>query len=397
MHHKIHPFTRRDFLTAAAGTLMFASSGLGQQLGNKKMREMLVYIGTYTSGASKSEGIYIYKLNLVSGELLPYKTVKNVIEPSFLTIDMKRKYLFAVNETQEYEGKKSGAVSSFAINQRTGDLEFLNKQPSLGGSPCHVTVSNNGRFVLVANYVGGNVSVYPVGRDGKLGASIDLEQHSGFGPKKDRQETAHAHSIMLDKNNRFALANDLGIDRVMIYDYDGRKGQLKTNAVQPFYQTKAGSGPRHLKFHPTGKFAFIINELDMTISSLAYDAKLGTLKELQTVPTLPATFFGQNSCADIHISPDGKFLYGSNRGHDSIVSYRVSENGTLQFIEHTPTGGKTPRNFTIDPTGKFLLAANQNSNSIVVFGIDEGSGKLRHTGNTAEVPTPVCLKIIPGF
>jgi len=400
MQPKKNNFTRRDFVKlAAAGTvgLTFADSISGQSSTNKNAKEMLVYTGTYTSGKSRSEGIYIYKLNLETGELKLYKTIKNVVEPSFLAIDNSRKYLYAVNETVEYEGKKSGAVSAFAINQKTGDLQFLNRQPSLGGAPCFVTVTKNEKFVLVANYVGGNVTVFPIQTDGKLGASIDLVQHSGSGANKERQEAAHAHSIMLDQNNRFAFANDLGIDKVMIYQFDNKSGKLKPNSAQPFYQTKAGAGPRHFAFHPNGKFAFVINELDMTISSLTYDARQGTLKEIQTVPTLPVDFSGANSCADIHVSPNGRFLYGSNRGHDSIVSFRIDEkNGHLAYIEHISTGGKTPRNFAIDPTGQFLLAANQNSDSIVVFRIDEKSGKLTQT-RKAEAPTPVCLKLIPVF
>lgn len=394
-------YTRRDFLkTVAVGTLglTLAKTIYSQSPNDKNSKEMLVYIGTYTSGKSKSEGIYIYKLNLESGALTPYKTVKNVVEPSFLTIDKDKKYLYAVNETVEYEGKQSGAVSAFAINQKTGDLEFLNRQPSLGGAPCYVLVSDNGRFVLVANYVGGNVAVLPVEKDGRLGASIDLVQHSGSGANKQRQEAAHAHSIMLDENNRFAFASDMGIDKVMIYEFDARSGKLKPNVAQVFYQTKAGAGPRHFAFHRDGKLAFVINELDMTISSLAYDAKRGTLKEVQIVPTLPAGWSGANTCADIHVSPNGKFLYGSNRGHDSVVSYRIdAQNGKLEYVGHSSTGGKTPRNFAIEPSGRFLLAANQNSDSIVVFRIDEKSGKLTSTGNAAQVPSPVCLKLIPTF
>jgi 6-phosphogluconolactonase len=400
MQNKNSNFTRRGFLKiVAVGTVgaTLAGSGFGQQSGVEKLKEMLVYIGTYTSGKSKSEGIYIYKLNLASGELKPYKTVKNVVEPSFLAIDKNKKYLYAVNETEKYEGKKSGAVSAFAINQKTGDLTFLNKQPSLGGAPCFITVSENQKFVLVANYVGGNVAVFPVETDGKLGASIDLEQHSGSGANKERQEAAHAHSINLDKTNRYAVACDLGIDKVLIYRFDSKTGRL-TPSEQPFFQTKAGAGPRHFAFHPNGKNAFVINELDSSVTSLDFDAKRGTLKEIQTVSTLPVNWSGANTCADIHVAPNGEFLYGSNRGHDSIVSYKIDgKTGKLEFIEYTSTGGKTPRNFAIDPNGKFLLAANQNSDSIVVFRIDEKSGKLASTGNTAQIPMPVCLKLIPDF
>lgn len=397
MQPKKYGYTRRGFIETAIGTFLLAGSGIGQQPAGGKVKEMLVYIGTYTSGKSKSEGIYIYKLNLASGELYPYKIVKNVVDPSFLAIDKNNQYLYAVNETIEYEGRNSGAVSAFAIDQRSGDLSFLNKQPSLGGAPCYVSVSKDGKFVLAANYVGGNVVVLPVEKDGRLAASTDLEQHSGSGPNKDRQEAAHAHSIVFADDNRFAFSGDLGTDKVMVYEYDRQSGKLKPNAAQPYYQTKAGAGPRHITFHPKGKIAFVINELDMTISSFAYDGKRGTLRVIQTVPTLPPGFSGSNTCADIHVSPNGNFLFGSNRGHDSIVSYRISENGMLEYIEHTPTGGKTPRNLAIDPTGTFLLAANQNSDSIVVFRIDEKTGKLAQTKTSVKVPSPVCLKLIPSF
>ena len=392
-------FTRREFLgigLSGAASLMLAQKAIAQT--NKKSKEMLLYIGTYTS-SGKSEGIYVHKFDLETGKLTPLHIVKDVLEPSFLTIDKSRKYLYAANELLEYEGKKSGAVSAFAIDQKTGNLQFLNKQSSLGDAPCFITTSENEKFALVANYLGGNVSVYPIEKDGKLGASVDLAQHTGFGPNKDRQESAHAHSIILDRNNRFAFAADLGIDKLMIYAFDAKTGKLKPNENQPFYQTKAGAGPRHFSFHPNGKLAFLINELDLTMTSLAYDEKIGMLKEIQIVPTLPAGVSTVGAtCADIHVSPNGKFLYGSNRWHNSIVSYKIDEKtGRLEYIEHTLTGGKKPRNFAIAPDGKFLLVANQDSDNIVVFRIDEKTGKLQTTGNIAQVPVPVCLKFIPSF
>lgn len=393
--------TRRGFVKSVGlgivGALL-ADSLRGQSFAAQTSGELLVYVGTYTSGKSRSEGIYICKLNLASGALTALRTVPNVIEPSFLTVDKNRKYLYAVNETVEYAGKKSGAVSAFAINQKTGDLTFLNKQPSDGGAPCHISESNNGKFVLVANYVGGNVAVLPIEKDGKLRAAVDVKQHSGTGANAARQEAAHAHSIILDQQNKFAFVNDLGIDKVLIYRFDERTGKLTANPAQAFYQTKPGAGPRQFKFHPNQRFAFIINELDATISALEYNAQLGTLKEIQTVPTLPADFKGANTCADVQIAPNGKFLYGSNRGHDSLVVYKIDEKtGRLEYVEHTATGGKTPRNFAIDPTGKFLLAANQNSDSIVVFSVDPQTGKLNQTNNRAAVPSPVCLQLIPAF
>ena len=393
-------FTRREFLTISGiGTagILLAKTADASFIMDKKSKEMLLYVGTYTSQGS--EGIYVFKFNAETGNLSKLHTVKNVVEPSYLTIDKGRKFLYAVNETAEYEGKKSGAVSAFAIDQKTGNLTFLNKQPSLGGAPCFIIVSENEKFVLVANYLGGNVSVFPIEAGGKIGASVDLAQHGGAtGPNKDRQEAAHAHSINLDNKNRYAIACDLGVDKVFIYEFDASNGKLKPNPAQSVYQTKPGAGPRHFAFHPKGKFAFLINELDMTISSLEFDEKSGTLKEIQSVPTLPESFKGSNTCADLHVSPNGKFLYGTNRGHDSLVVYKIDEKtGKLEYVEHTLTGGKTPRNFTIAPNGKFLLAANQNSDSIIVFKIDEKSGKLTKTENKATVSMPVCLKLIPAF
>lgn len=376
--------------------LSAAKSVIGQSLPKKNVKEMLVYVGTYTSGKSKSEGIYIYKLDMETGALNHFSTVAGVVEPSYLTIDKHKRFLYAVNETVEFEGEKSGAVSAFAIDKKNGNLAFLNKQSSRGGAPCFITTSENGKFVLVANYAGGNVSVFPVEKDGRLSPFVELSQHSGSGPKTDRQEAAHAHSINLDRNNRFAFAADLGIDKLMIYSFNSQTGKLKPNPEQPFYQTKAGAGPRHFTFHQNGKFAFLINELDLTVTSLSYDEKLGTLKEIETVPTLPPNASAAGAtCADIRVSPNGKFLYGSNRGHNTIVSYRIKENtGRLEHVEHVSTQGKKPRNFAIDPSGKFLLVANQDSDNIVVFRVDEKNGKLRPTGFSAQVPTPVCLKLI---
>lgn len=392
---------RRGFLknvVAGSAGLTLADSIFGKTARRKNSKEMLVYVGTYTSRSSRSEGIYIYKFDLENGALSFYKTVKNVVEPSYLAIGKSRKYLFAVNETTEFANKKSGAVSAFAINQKTGDLTFLNQQPSLGGAPCYVCVSNDEKFVLVANYAGGSVAVLPVLPGGALGAAVDLRQHAGAGANKNRQEAPHAHSILLDKHNRFAFASDLGIDRTMIYRFDRETGKLQPNPAQAFYQTKPGAGPRHFAFHPHEKLAFVVNELDSTVSALSYDHEQGTLKEIQTVSTLPADFSGASFCADIHVAPNGKFVYASNRGHDSIVSFRVdAANGNLEYVEHRSTTGKTPRNFAIDPTGRFLLAANQNSDSIVVFRIDEKSGKLAPANSAAQVPTPVCVKLIPAF
>ena len=395
MNHK-NKFSRRGFL-AVSGLSLLTGNAANSQTAASNQKNMLVYIGTYTSN-SASEGIYVYKFDGASGQLSPYKIVKNAVDPSYLTIDKKHRYLNAVNETEEFQGKKSGAVSAYAIDEKTGDLVFLNKQPSLGGAPCYVAVSENGKFVLVANYVGGNVASFPIEKDGKLGAATDLKQHFGNGINKNRQESAHAHSITLDHKNDYAIACDLGIDKILVYRFNDKTGKLQTNEAQNFLPTKAGAGPRHFAFHPNRKFAFLINELDSTITSLAYDHEKGSLREIQTVKTIPANYAraAENSGADIHVSPDGKFLYGSNRGHNSIVSFKIDEqNGALEYIENVSTEGKTPRNLAIEPNGNFLLAANQNSNNIVVFRINKTNGKLEKTQFAATVPKPVCLKFMP--
>jgi 6-phosphogluconolactonase len=375
---------RREFLAAAGlGVAGLAAYGAA--------RDFLLYVGTYTKG--KSEGIYIYRMNATSGELKPVATVKGISNPSFLAIDPRRRFLYAVNESGEFNGKKGGGVTAFAIDRRTGDLKKLNEQQS-PGVPCHVSVHPSGRFVLAANYGGGNVVMYPVNPDGSLAEQSHVAQHAGKGGDPKRQDGPHAHAIMIDAAGRFAFAPDLGIDKVMSYKIDTVNKQLLPNGSAP---TKPAAGPRHFDFHPNGQFAYVINELNSTVTAFAYNKTKGELTELQTISTLPADFQGTNYCADIHVHPSGKFLYGSNRGHDSIAAFQIMGDGKLYFLKDQPTGGKWPRNFSIDPTGAFLLAANQNSDNIVTFRIDPQTGWLKATGQMTEVPTPVCLKFIPAF
>jgi len=398
MHKPDGAPARREFLKIGGlGALGFAlpELSLARLLDVEQPGELLVYVGTYTSG--KSEGIYLYRLNLTSGELKHVATTKGVKDPSFLALDPGRRYLYAVNEVEEFAGKKSGALSAFAVDQRTGELRLLNQQPSLGGAPCYVVVDQTGRFVLVANYVGGNVAVLPTNSDGSLGEATDVKQDLGSSINVERQEGPHAHCIVLDPANRFAYACDLGADKIMIFRFDERRGKLIPNTM-PSVQAKPGAGPRHLTFHPGGKYAYVINELHATITAFAHDQIRGDLKEVQTIPTLPADFTAANTSADIHVSPDGRFLYCSNRGHDSIAAFMIEPwNGKLTFIAHESTGGKTPRNFAIDPTGAFLLVANQNSDNIVTFRRDMKTGRLSRTGQVVEVPSPVCLKFTTPF
>ena len=386
--------SRRDFLSLGGLAALGAFGFLGAPLTREKDRELVLYVGTYTSG--KSEGIYTYRMNVETGELKRIGSTK-AVNPSFLTLNAgsgMRRYLYAVNEVENFAGKSSGAVSAFSIDSTTGNLNFLNQQASMGADPCHVIVDRTGKFAIVANYSGGSVSVFPIQRNGNLGPASDVVQHHGSSVNKERQEGPHAHCVILDRANRHAFASDLGLDKVMIYRFDARTGKLRP-AKEPWVQLEPGAGPRHLTFHPSGKYFYVIKELNSTLTAYVYDPLRGTLRSMQTVSTLPADYSGANSCADVHLSPSGKFLYGSNRGHDSIVVFAVNENtGRLAYLEHASTGGKTPRNFAIDPTGRFLLAANQNSDTIVTLGIDQQTGRLKSTGHVAEVPAPVCLKFV---
>jgi 6-phosphogluconolactonase len=358
-------------------------------------QELTLYVGTYTSG--KSEGIYVYRMKLATGELRHARTVSGVVNPSFLVIDPRRRHLYAVNEVSEFNGKPGGAVTAFAIDGRTGDLTRLNQQATLGGSPCHLTLDHTGKSLLVANYESGNVAVLPVRLDGRLGTATDVVQHHGSSINKERQQGPHAHCVALDRANRYAFAVDLGLDKIMIYRFDAARGKLTPNAPASA-DVKPGAGPRHLAFHANGRYAYVINELDSTITAFAYDQRRGALRAVQTLSTLPPRFAGENSGAEVQVSPSGKFLYGSNRGHDSIVVMAIDERtGKLRPVQHASTGGKAPRHFTIDPTGAYLLAASQNSDTIRTFRIGPRDGRLTPTDHTTEVPTPVCLRLVPSF
>jgi 6-phosphogluconolactonase len=392
--------TRREFMKAATvaslGAVVASRDASALSVNTlAPPREMLVYVGTYTSG--KSEGIYLYSLNLSDGSLRRVGVTGGVNNPSYLTLDRARRFLYSVEETEEFEGAKSGAVSAFAVNQRDGSLRFVNRQASMGGAPCYVTADNAGRFVLVANYSGGNVAALPVKKGGGLDKAVDVKQDSGSGPNRERQEGPHAHCVLLDSSNRNAYSCDLGADKVMIYDFDSRRGRL-TPSAQPFVSLKPGAGPRHLTFDGAGRHVYVLNELDSSVTAFARERKTGALRELKTYSMLPEDFKGENTGADIHLTPDGRFLYCSNRGHDSIALFRVDARaGALTAVGHTPTTGKTPRNFAVDPTGRFLLVANQRSDNVVTFRIDPSTGALSPTGHAAEIPSPVCLKLAAPF
>jgi 6-phosphogluconolactonase len=356
---------------------------------------MLVYFGTYTKRAS--EGIYVFELDLKSGALTQVGTnglAAESVNPSFLAIHPDGKRLFAVNEIGDYKGEKSGAVSAFMIDRESGKLTLINQQSSKGGGPCHLVVDGSGKNVLVANYGGGSVACLPIDGQGGLKAASSFVQHEGSSVNPGRQKGPHGHSINVDPNNRFAAVGDLGLDKVLLYRLDSESGELTANEPA-FTKVAPGAGPRHFAFHKSGKFAFVINELHCTVTAFNYDAQKGALSERQTISTLDVPLQKGFSTAEVQVHPSGKFLYGSNRGHDSVAVFAIDpSSGRLTRVQVQSTGGTTPRNFGIDPTGNYLLAANQNSDNVVVFRIDPVTGKLTATGVEVEVPTPVCVKFL---
>lgn len=353
---------------------------------------IFLYVGTYTHHlphlvSANGKGVYVYKLDLKSGELSYQSEVGGLENPSFVTVSPDGKTLFV---TSEIDAAEPNGLSTYAINPADGSLRHLNSVEANGSSPCYVTVDQIGRYALIANYSSGNVGMYPIRPDGSLGEGADFAQHSGTGPNPDRQEGPHAHCIVIDPTNRYAFAADLGADKIFGYRLNLNDGKLIPHNS---FDLAPGSGPRHLVFHPNGRFAFVIQELTSIITALAYEAETGTFTIIETLSTLPADFAGDSTCAEIHVSPDGRFLYGSNRGHDSIVMFRIDQDsGRLTLIGFESTQGKVPRNFAIDPTGAFLLVANQDSDTIVTFKIDPDSGQLHPTDHVAHAPTPVCLK-----
>jgi 6-phosphogluconolactonase len=360
-----------------------------------KSGAMRVYIGTYTGPRSK--GIYLFQIDPTTGALSPLGLAGEAASPSFLALHPTKRFLYAVDEVDTFGGNKTGAVSAFAIDPASGKLALLNQQPSGGTGPCHVSVDGAGKNAFVANYGSGSVEVVPIQADGRLAEPSCVVQHHGAGADPQRQEGPHAHCIMADAADQYVLAEDLGLDEVLVYRFDPAAGKLTPNDP-PAAHVKPGSGPRHLAFHPGGQFAYVINEIALTITAFTYDAGRGALSEIQTISTLPAGTAANKkfSTAEIAVHPSGKFLYGSNRGHDSIAIFTIDEQtGKLTSAGHQPTQGKTPRSFGIDPTGTFLIAANQDSDNLVVFRIDPHTGGLTPTGVNVSAPSPVCVVFLP--
>ena len=344
-----------------------------------------VYVGTYTQRGSK--GIYLCQLDVAAGKLEPGCLVAETASPSFVVRHPSLPVLYAIGEIGRVNGKPGGAVSAFSIAPKTGTLTLINQQNSGGPGPCHVAVDHGGRCVLVANYGGGSVAALPIDATGKLGEAVSVIQHTGTGANPKRQKGPHAHSIYVDAADRFVLTADLGIDKVLVYRLDPAAAKLTANQP-PCCDAAPGAGPRHLAFHPNGKWVYAINELNNTVTQMKYDAALGRLEAVQSIGTLPEGFQGSNTTAEVQIHPSGKFLYGSNRGHDSIAIFAIdAATGGLRLLGHEPTQGKSPRNFALDPSGRCLLAANQDGDNIVVFRVDAATGLLRPTGSSvSQVP-----------
>lgn len=345
-----------------------------------------VYVGAYTSDfgtvSGKGRGIALYDLDPIFGSMTKLSEVA-AENPSYLALHPTGRFLYATNEEAHASSSPDNAISAFAI-AADGHLTPLNQQPSLGGAPCFVAVTPDGRFVLTANYVGGNVVMYPIAADGRLAAPSDNVHHGGT-----RDRVAHAHSINIAPGGRYALACDLGLDQIFVYEIDLAHGKLPLHAV---IDLPPGSGPRHLTFHPDGRTAYVINELNATMAVLMWDGMTGALAVTQIISTIPADYAGISWAADVHVHPNGRFVYGSNRTHDSIVIYAVDRaRGRLTLVGHEGTRGQTPRNLALAPDGELLLAANQDSGTVVVFQIDGTTGRLIHLA-TNDIPTPVCLK-----
>jgi 6-phosphogluconolactonase len=354
---------------------------------------MLVYIGTYTG--AKSKGIYVSRFDPAAGRLTSPELAVTTPSPSFLAMHPGKRILYAAGETANLGGKPVGAVSAFNLDEKNGQLTLLNRESSGGAGPCHLAVDATGKCLLVANYGSGSIAALPIQADGSLAAPGAVIQHQGSSVNPQRQAGPHAHFVTPDPLNQFALTCDLGLDQVLVYRFVPSKGSLVAN-VPPFAGVKPGSGPRHLAFDPSGRFVFLINEMGSTFTVFAYDAKQGVLKELQTISTLPEGFTGNSTCAEVQVHPSGKFVYGSNRGHDSIAVFGFdSVSGKLTCLEHQSTQGKTPRHFALDPAGNWLLAENQDSDNIVVFRVDAKTGRLSPAGQTVSVGAPVCAVFVP--
>jgi len=365
-------------------------------------RQGLVFVGTYTQPIrfatgdivqGKGRGIHVYRLDGATGALEECDVKRDVPNPSYLALDPSLRFLYAVNELQNFEGGEGGAVSAFALGPALGQLRFLNTKLTRGADPCHLAVHPKGRHLVVANRSGGSVTVLPVGPDGCLGDPSDVVQLHGSSVHPTREAAPHPQAVAFDPRGRHVFVCDLGLDRVIIYRFDTEQGKLSPHDT-PWAEIPAGSGPRQIVFHPRGEFAYVVNELSSTITAFRYDAGRGTLRQIQTAPTVSVEYRGENSGADLQISPGGEWLYALNRGHDSIAVYAIDRrSGALTQAGHEGCGGQTPRNIAVDPEGGYIVVANRDSENIVAFRNDTATGRLGIVGQAA-APTPVCVKVL---
>jgi 6-phosphogluconolactonase len=376
---------RRAFAFALAALVLSAAPRLAAAA------DPLVFVTAFASG--ERGGIHAYELSLKDGRLKPLHRTAGVENPFFLALSPNRKYLYA-NHAKQFGGKENEQVAAYEVVGRTGELKLLNRRSAEGTAACYLDVDKTGKAVLVANYTSGSVAALPIKADGSLGEPASFIQHKGSSVNPKRQKEPHAHCIVVSPDNRYALAADLGTDQILCYKLDPARALLTPNQP-PFARSPAGAGPRHLTFHPNGKRVYVINELLNSVTVFDHDADAGTLSEKQMISTLPDSFKGVSYCADVKVTPDGRYLYGTNRGHDSIAAYRVGEDGMLSLIAIEPSLGKGPQNLAITPDGAWLLCANMPGNSVAMFRIDPKTGRLRSAGEPVQQPSPSCIMLLP--
>jgi 6-phosphogluconolactonase len=379
---------------ALIATLMLVPASIRAEDKMQPQGQYFVYVGTAIYEGQSSKNLYRCRFDAATGKLSSLEVAAETINPGFVAIHPNGRFLYTTNEVGNYKSYKGGAVSAYALDRTTGQITFLNDVFSGGANPAHLTIDKTGRYVLAANYYGGKAGAFPILEDGRLGEASSFVHLDGSSVNKERQDASHPHSVYVSPDNRFVLVPNLGLDKVLVYRFDATNGQLTPNDP-PFASVNPGAGSRHLAFSKNGKFVYVIDELQSTISAFSYDARRGVLHPLQTISTLPKDFKGENTDAEVEVSSDGKFLYNSNRGHDSITVFGINpQKGTLTPLEHVPTQGKTPRHFAIDPTHSYLLVANQDSNNIVVFRVDTKSGRLTPTGEELKLSSPTCIVFV---
>lgn len=374
----------KSVLAVLLGALWLAASP------TSRAEEALVFISSFVAG--EKGAIHAYRLDADAGSLTLLHRTSDASNPFYLAVSPNRKYLYAIHAKQ-FGGKENEQVAAYEILDAKGQLKLLNRQSALGTAACYLDVDATGKSVLVANYSTGSVASLPVKDDGSLGEAGSFIQHKGSSVDPARQKGPHAHCIVISPDNRFAFAADLGLDQVLGHRLDAGKAKLSANRPA-FVKTPPGAGPRHLTFHPKGKHVYVINELSNSVTCFAYEPESGSLTPKQTISTLPQDFTGKSYCADLKITPDGRFLYGTNRGHDSIASYRIGDDGTLTLLTIEPSLGKGPQNLAITHDGKLLLCANMPGNNVVVFRIDAQTGRLTSVGSPLALPSPSCIRIL---